>query len=206
MECYRVLLVEDDTIVARDSRRRLEKLGYSVVAVACDGEGALAALRDHAVDVVLMDIGLPGGMDGVQAAARVREVRDVPVVYLTGHDDAATLSRVKVSEPYGFLLKPFREREVQITLELAIYRHATEKERARLQAQIKRLEGIIPICSHCKKMRNDAGYWRQVESYLSERTDARFSHGICPDCMPVVYPPDEYPYLYGDEPVSAGHP
>ena len=207
MEHCRILLVEDDTIVALDSRRRLERLGYDVVAVASDGGAALTAVRARAPDVVLMDIGLPGAMDGIETAAKIAEITGVPIVYVTAYEDAATLARVKVSEPHGYVLKPFRDREIQITIELAVYRHAMERERARLQAQIKRLEGIIPICSHCKKMRNDAGYWRQVESYLSERTDAQFSQSICPDCMPVVYPPEEYPYLYDenaqDEPQEA---
>lgn len=202
---YRVLLVEDDAILALESRHWLEKLGHQLAAVASDGEAALIVAQEHALDVVLMDIGLPGNMDGIETAARLREFKDVPIVYLTAHEDDDTLARAKVTEPHGYLLKPSTKREIQITLELAVYRHAMERERALLQAQIARLEEIVPICSNCKKIRSDAGYWRQVESYVSERTGARFSHGICPDCIPVVYPQAEYPYLY-DEDTPAGPP
>ena len=198
MDRYDILLVEDDAIVAIDTRHRVEKLGHAVVGVVPDGEAAVAFVRARVPTLVLMDIGLPG-MDGVEAAAKVREVVDVPVVFLTAHEDDATLARAKVTEPYGYLLKPSTDREIQITIELAVYRHAMERERARLQAQIKHLEGIVPICSHCKKMRDAAGYWQRVEAYLSARTDAHFSHGICPDCMPILYPPAEHPYLYEDD-------
>ena len=198
MERYKVLLVEDDEIVAMDSRHRLEGFGYEVVAVASDGETAIAAFREASPDVVLMNIGLPGKTDGIEAAAKIREIRDVPVIYLTAYEDDGTLGRAKVTEPQGYLVKPSTDREIRITIELAVYRHAMERERARLQAQVKRLEGIIPICSACKKIRTSAGYWRQVETYLSEHTDARFSHSLCPDCLVRMWPPSEYPELYED--------
>jgi len=193
MERYTILLVEDEPIIASDSRRLLEKLGHTVAAIVSSGEAAVAAVRVLAPDVVLMDIGLPGAMDGIAAAAALRAVRDVPVIYLTSHDDHATIARAKVAEPYGFLLKPSTDRELQITIELAVYRHAAERERARLQAQVKRLEGIIPICAYCRKIRNDAGYWQQVEEYLAERTEAQFSHGICKECLARHFPASEYP-------------
>lgn len=196
MERYRIILVEDDAIIALDSRHRLEKLGHTVVAMVADGEAAIAAVRKTSPDLVLMDIGLAGKMDGIETAAKVRAIKDLPVIFLTAYGDDATLARAKVAEPDGYLLKPSSNREIQITIELAVYRHAMVRERAQLRDRIKRLEGIIPICASCKKIRNDDGYWEQVESYLSERSNLLFSHSICHDCMPIVYPPDEYPYLY----------
>ncbi|NTU60037.1 MAG: response regulator, partial [Deltaproteobacteria bacterium] len=87
MNRYKILLVEDDDIVAIDTRRRLETLGHEVAAVVPDGPGALAAVREVAPDVVLMDIGLPGDMDGIEAAAQLKALWDAPVVYLTAHED-----------------------------------------------------------------------------------------------------------------------
>ena len=188
MEQYKVLLVKDDAIISLDTRYRLQKLGHEVTGVVSDGEAAIAAVRETSPDVVLMDIGLPGTMDGIATAAKLREIRDVPVIYLTAYGDDATLARVKFAEPYGYLLKPSTDRELQITIELAVCRHAAEHERMRLQAQVKHLEGIVPICAACKKIRNDAGYWEQVEAYLSQHTEARFSHTVCPACMPILYP------------------
>lgn len=188
MERYKILLVEDEGIIAMDTRHRLQALGHEVVGVVTDGESALAALRESVPDVVLMDIGLPGEIDGIEAAARAKELVDVPIVYLTAYEDDGTLARVKQSEPHGYLLKPSTDREIQIVIELAVYRHHAERERARLRDEIRRLEGIIPICASCKKMRSDSGYWHQVETYLAERTDAVFSHGICPDCLATEFP------------------
>ena len=199
MTRYKILLVEDDTIVAMDSRHRLEKLGHDVVAVVRDGPSALAAVGEKAPDLVLMDIGLSGDMDGVEAASQIRRIMDIPIIYLTAHDDEATLARAKVTEPYGYLLKPSSNREIQVTVELAVYRHTMERERLALRAQIKSLEGIIPICANCKKIRDDAGYWTRVETYVSQRSGAHFSHSVCPDCMPQLYPPDQYPEIYQDD-------
>src|ERR1035437_8021457 len=98
MEQYKVLLVEDDAIISLDTRYRLQKLGHEVTGGGSDGEAAIAAVRETSPDVVLMDIGLPGTMDGIATAAKLREIRDVPVIYLTAYGDDATLARVKFAE------------------------------------------------------------------------------------------------------------
>ncbi|MBG0777263.1 MAG: response regulator [Desulfovibrionaceae bacterium] len=128
MSAVNILVVDDEHIVALDIRNTLERLGYSVCEVAATGEAAVAAAERHAPDLVLMDIKLKGGMDGIQAAQRINEQRPTPVVYLTAFSDDGTLGRAKASGPFGYLIKPFEERELHSTIEIALYKFRSEKE------------------------------------------------------------------------------
>lgn len=122
----RVLVVEDEAIVAMDISVRLRGLGYEVVGPASTGVEALELAEQTRPDLVLMDIMLRGGMDGVEAARRILETTGAPVVYLTAYADDSTLRRAKVAEPLGYLLKPFEERELRTTIETALYKHRAE--------------------------------------------------------------------------------
>jgi two-component system cell cycle sensor histidine kinase/response regulator CckA len=122
----RILVVEDEAIVAMDISVRLRALGYEVVGSAATGAEALEIAEATRPDLVLMDIMLRGGMDGVEAAQRIREATGAPIVYLTAYADDSTLRRAKVAEPLGYLLKPFEERELRTTIETALYKHRTE--------------------------------------------------------------------------------
>ena len=123
-----VLVVEDESIIALDIKATLTNLGYSVPAVASGGEEAVQKVAEHDPDLVLMDIHLRGGMDGVEAAAAIRDRFDVPVVYLTAYADPPTVGRARVTEPYGYLLKPFAERELHVVIEMALYRHRMARQ------------------------------------------------------------------------------
>jgi two-component system cell cycle sensor histidine kinase/response regulator CckA len=122
----RVLVVEDEAIVAMDISASLRVLGYEVEGPASTGAEAVGLALRTRPDLVLMDIMLRGGMDGVEAARRIREATGAPVVYLTAYADESTLRRAKVAEPLGYLLKPFEERELRTTIETALYKHRTE--------------------------------------------------------------------------------
>ncbi len=123
----RVLVVEDESIVAEDIRGTLIKLGYAVPAVASSGEMAIKKAEEHVPDLILMDIMLNGGMDGIKTAEQIRSRYNIPVVYLTAYSDQATLEKAKITEPFGYIIKPFRERELEINLEIALYKHKMEK-------------------------------------------------------------------------------
>jgi signal transduction histidine kinase len=122
----RLMIVEDEGLVALDIRRRLEALGYVVVDLASTGEDAVRKEELHRPDLILMDIRLGKGMDGIEAAERIQSARPVPIVYLTANSDRATLDRARVTGPHGYILKPFRDRELQIALEMSLYRHKAE--------------------------------------------------------------------------------
>jgi PAS domain S-box-containing protein len=123
-----ILIVEDENIVALDMQSRVEGLGYTVVAMARSGEQAIEKVAETYPDLVLMDIRLKGAVDGVQAAEHIRARFDIPVVYVTAYADEETLQRAKVTEPYGYILKPFEARELHSAIEMALYKHQTEKK------------------------------------------------------------------------------
>jgi PAS domain S-box-containing protein len=122
----RILVVEDELIIAKGIQKRLQALGYSVAGAAISGEEAVDKALDLLPDLVLMDINLQGGMDGVTAAERIRSQADIPVIYLTAYADADTLERAKVTEPFGYIVKPFQDITLQSSIEMALYKHRME--------------------------------------------------------------------------------
>jgi PAS domain S-box-containing protein len=319
MASWRILIVEDEAIVARNLASDLGKLAYTIVATASAGEQAIQLAGETGPDLVLMDIDLRGEMDGIEAAERIHARFDIPVVYLTAYADDRTLQRAKVTEPFGYIVKPFSLDEVHSSIQMALYKHEmetrlraseeryralfdqafdaivlenadrqildanqaacelygyarpellatkttdleapeaqirpalpifadldsapdkpietvvqhrdsrpipveltitpltasgeklyltiarniserkqAEKERERIilelqdaLAKVKTLSGLLPICASCKRIRDDAGYWTQVEVYIRDHADVEFSHGICPECFKKLYP------------------
>jgi PAS domain S-box-containing protein len=123
----RILVVEDEAIVAMSIKDRLRDLGYEVAGVVSTGEDAVNAAEELMPDLILMDIVLKGRMDGVEAAGEIRRRLEIPVVYLTAYSDHAALKRAKITVPYGYILKPFEQRELLINIEIALYRHQMER-------------------------------------------------------------------------------
>jgi DNA-binding LytR/AlgR family response regulator len=123
-----VLVVEDESIVSKDIQHSLKKLGYNVVGAASTGEKAVELALEMNPDIVLMDIMLKGEMNGIQAADEIRSKINIPVIYLTAYADEGTLSRAKVTEPYGYIIKPFKEIDIHTSIEMAIYKHKKERE------------------------------------------------------------------------------
>ncbi len=128
MNRAQILVVEDDNIVVMELRDRLQSLGYNVAGVASSGQGAVDKAAIAQPDLVLMDIRLKGDMDGIQAAGKILEHLDIPVIYLTAYADEDTMQRAKPTRPYGYLIKPFEERELYTTIEIALYKHGVEKK------------------------------------------------------------------------------
>jgi signal transduction histidine kinase/HPt (histidine-containing phosphotransfer) domain-containing protein len=123
-----ILIVDDERIIVLDLTHTLQQLGYAIAGVASTGEEAVARSVEAKPDLVLMDIRLKGDMDGIEAAERIKELLDIPIIYLTAYSDNMTLERAKPSEPFGYLIKPFNERELHSTIEIALYKHRLERE------------------------------------------------------------------------------
>lgn len=123
MAKLKILVVEDESIVAKDIQNSLKKLGYTVPAIVASGEKAIEEVEQSRPDLVLMDIMLKGDINGVEAANAIRENYDIPVIFLTAYADDNTLSKAKIAEPYGYIIKPFKEKELQTTIEMAMYKH-----------------------------------------------------------------------------------
>ncbi len=115
-----ILIVEDESIVALDIQDKVERLGYSVLAVVSSGENAIEEVKKSQPDLVLMDIVLKGEIDGIETAERIREHFDIPIIYLTAHSDNQTLKRAKITGPFGYLVKPFVDSELRSAIEAVL--------------------------------------------------------------------------------------
>ena len=123
-----VLVVEDESIVAKDIQNSLKKLGYSVPSVENTGEDAIDAAGQYKPNLILMDIMLKGEISGIEAAEQIRTRYQIPVIFLTAYADESTLSKAKVTEPYGYIIKPFKEIDLHTSIEMALYKHGKEQE------------------------------------------------------------------------------
>jgi AmiR/NasT family two-component response regulator len=190
----RVLLVDDDVLVINVVRELLEEAGHTVVGNAPDGQLALELTKSLRPDIVFMDIEMPG-MSGLEATRQIQEQCPVPVILLTAHEDAELIAVASRVGAAAYLVKLPNPGELTRTMAIARARFADLMElralNAKLQqalAEVKTLRGLVPICSRCKCIRDEKGYWQRVETYISERTEAQFSHGVCDDCIKVLYP------------------
>jgi len=139
-----VFIVEDELIEAQDISQTLEKHGYAITGIARTGELALEALMKKQPDLVLMDMHLAGNMDGVDTAERIHALYKIPVIFLTAYADETTLERAKITVPYGYVLKPFDERELHSTIQMALYKHRMEKLAQENERTIRVLANAIP--------------------------------------------------------------
>lgn len=176
-----VLVVEDDALIARNIQLELHGMGYAVPAIATSGEEALQKAAEIQPDLVLMDISLRGEMDGVKTVERLREDLEVPVIYLTAFADDQTLQRAKKTEPYGYLIKPYEEKELHTTVQLALYKHKMDrllKENQEWLATILRCIGdgvIVTDAAGCVRVFNRMAEmltgWRQEEAVGTDLLD-----------------------------------
>jgi len=123
-----ILVIEDEAIVSKDIQQSLKKLGYNIVGSAATGEKAVILAEETIPDLVLMDIMLKGEMSGIDAAEKIKEKLNIPVIYLTAYADENTLAKAKVTEPYGYIIKPFKEIDLHTSIEMALYKHAKERD------------------------------------------------------------------------------
>lgn len=182
---YKVLVAEDDVVARRVLVQALGKLGHEVV-VAADGEEAWRILRQESIRLVVSDWLMPG-VDGLELCHRIRERPREDYVYfilLTGVN--ATDANQREAAEAGvddFLTKPLKFNELWMRLRVA-------RRILGYTRQLRQLEEMLPICSYCKKIRDDQNYWQQIEGYINERTGSEFSHSVCPDCYQRVIIPE----------------
>ncbi|MFN2396888.1 MAG: response regulator, partial [Bacteroidales bacterium] len=127
MAKVKILVVEDESIVAKDIQNSLKKMGYQVPTTVSSAEKAIEEIEENRPDLILMDIMLKGQMSGIEAANHIKERFGIPLIFLTAYADDNTLSKAKITEPYGYIIKPFKEKELQTTIEMALYKHEKDE-------------------------------------------------------------------------------
>ena len=136
----KILIVEDEHIVAMELQSRLSDLGYLVLDTVDTGNDAIQRAIELVPDLILMDINIKGDIDGVEAAEKIKKIQDIPIIFLTAFTDNKTLERAKLVEPYGYIVKPFEERELHTTIEIAAYKYKME---IKLRENEKKLSIIL---------------------------------------------------------------
>ena len=191
-----ILLVDDTPEILHTTSRLLRSAGYSVLQ-ASSGTGCLESVRAYRPDLVLLDVHLPDIL-GYEVCRRIKIDKDLRGTYVI------MLSSVMVSSDHqangldegadGYIIRPVSDRELLARLQSISRIIKAEHERDQVikelqhaLATIRTLRGMLPICSNCKKIRDDKGYWEEVELYVIKHTEAEFTHGICPECERLLY-------------------
>jgi CheY-like chemotaxis protein len=194
----RVLLVEDNPADARLFREALKDVtanSFELVHVERLGK-AVDRMRHDQFDVLLLDLSLPDS-HGLDTVARAHDkAPNIAIVVLTGMDDEALAVEALRKGAQDYLIKGQTDGRLLVrAMRYALERKRTVEERERLidelqeaLATVKKLSGLLPICASCKRIRDDKGYWEQIEQYIHEHSEATFTHGICPECARVLYP------------------
>lgn len=172
MEKTKILIVEDEAIIANDLKTQLGALGYDTSLTASTGEEAVYTAMEFKPDLVLMDIALPGEIDGIEAAHRIRSRSHVPIIYLTAYVEKETIERAKLTEPFGYLLKPFRGKELQITIEMTLHKYRMERKLKEEYKELDRNKHYLLQLIHDLKEANEQ---MQREMSGQNRTEERNS-------------------------------
>ena len=201
--CGNILVVDDTKMNLRILVEALGNEGYRV-RPALNGEIALEAAQKEVPDLILLDILMPG-MDGYQVCETLKQdenLKEIPVIFISALDEVGDKMKGFRAGGVDYISKPFQTEEVlarvRTHLTLRNLQKDLQEKNIHLQKlnsdlqsaldEIKTLRGIIPICSHCKKIRDDDDSWQRIEKYIGEHSEAEFSHGICPECLKKYYP------------------
>jgi CheY-like chemotaxis protein len=163
----RIMIVEDEWTVAEEIKMVLQGMDYDVTSMSSSGEEAIQNAEKDKPDLVLMDIVLEGEIDGIAAANEIRSRFNIPIIFLTAYTDDKILERASITGPFGYIVKPFVNEDLKISIEIALYKFRMERERKRfieeLQGalpKITSLSGLLPVCPSCKKVRDADGDWK----------------------------------------------
>jgi PleD family two-component response regulator len=186
-----ILIVDDTPANIRIVVDTLDKKGLRVV-IAQSGEQALQIVKRIRPDIILMDVVMPE-IDGFETCRRLKlneATRAIPVIFMTALDDTEYVMKGFDAGGVDYIVKPVRIKEVlaRVTTHLRLRNMQKQLETQNAQLHealdnIKTLKGLLPICANCKKIRDDQGYWKQIEAYIEDHSDALFTHGLCPECV-----------------------
>jgi len=202
---FKILIVDDNPDNIHAVGSMLNETNLYTIGVAMDGKQALDIMKKAGnYDLVLLDVKMPF-LNGLETCKAMREndfLREIPVIFLTAFHESEEIVAGFEAGGQDYVTKPFNSREllsrVKTQLELKSSRDRlklllSEKEKLISElneslANVKTLKALLPMCSYCKKIRDDKGYWNQVDEYITNHSDTKFSHGLCPDCLRKQYP------------------
>jgi putative two-component system response regulator len=138
-----ILIVEDESIVAKDIKNTLEMMGYEVPDIISSGEELLEKIEEFTPDLILMDIMLKGDLNGIEATNKIKAKKDIPIIYLTAYSDESTIQSIKTTESYGYLLKPFKEAELGTSIEMAIHKHKAKQKNSQVSKPYPSYDSIL---------------------------------------------------------------
>jgi DNA-binding NtrC family response regulator len=198
---YRILIADDEAQQREMLAGFFQKRGHEIKE-ASNGVEALEIVKSEPVDLVLTDMRMPG-LNGIELLQLVREVNQyIEVIVITAFGTIKTAVEAMQKGAFTFVTKPVDLGSLAIHIERAMERKLLHFEKERLKEErenliaelheaiekIKVLDGLVPICANCKKIRDDKGYWNQIEQYITKHSSAKFTHGICPECVDKLYP------------------
>ena len=189
----RILIVDDERFNIKTLTEFLHE-DYKIMA-AKTGEQALKAVQGEILpDLILLDIMMPG-MDGYEVCERLKgteRTKNIPVIFVTAITEIEDAARWFQSGAVDFIHKPLNPVITKARVDLHIKLHKTMEDLKEALSQVKKLSGLLPICMYCKKIRDDSGYWNQLEAYIDEHSEAQFSHSICKECAEKLYGDKEW--------------
>lgn len=191
-----ILVIDDMPNNLRILDLLLTDAGYQTRLIP-SGQLALTSIKNEIPDLILLDIRMPG-MDGFEVCNKIKEIpgcESVPIIFISALSETEDKVKAFKSGGVDYIIKPFQTEEVlaRVRTHLKIHKlqNSLELKNHDLETaieKIKTLSGLLPICSNCKKIRDDSGYWEQIESYIGTHSEAEFSHSICPECIRELYP------------------
>jgi CheY-like chemotaxis protein len=195
-ENMKILIVDDIPENISALALALESEGFTLAMASC-GEEALQIVESFLPDLILMDVRMDG-IDGFETCRQLKKndaTSDTPVIFLTVSQGSEDIKQGFQCGGVDYICKPFSQEEVCARVRTHLHLRELIKEKEKLVhelqsalATVKTLSGLLPICSSCKKIRDDTGYWNQIESYIRARSEAEFTHSICPNCSKTLYP------------------
>lgn len=198
-QLMRILIAEDDPSTSRLLKALLGKWGYEVIMARDGAEAWLALQSDEAPRLIILDVMMPN-LSGTEVCRKVRQMANgssTYIIMLTARTAKEDIVEGLASGADDYITKPFDTQELRarvqagtriVELQRSLASRVEELEEA--LSQVKHLSGLLPICSYCKKIRDDQNYWQKVESYLSQHSEARVSHSVCPDCYSSIVKPE----------------
>ncbi len=182
-----IYVADDDSLNLKYLKTILTQNGFTNVELFLSGEAMLARIQTAVPDLILLDIMMPGmsGYDVCRSVKTNSKWQHIPIIMITAASLEEEMEPLRLSFELGamdYISKPFKPIELVMRIKSALRMEMQRKELEYALETVKRLEKLLPICSYCKKVRNDQNYWQEVEVYISDNTDTVFSHSICPDC------------------------